>query len=485
MPLYSLEFIIFLSVVFASYWFFFKKSATRQNLLLTFSSLVFYGFADWRFLSLLIFTILFNFYIAKAIFNSITTKKRLLLYTGLFVNIAILGYFKYFNFFFENFIKFFAVADQHSNHSSLQIILPLGISFFTFQAIGYIVDVYNEDIKPCNSLLTFATFITYFPKMVAGPIERAEAFIHQTTKKRTFSYEMATDGLRQILWGLFVKLVISNNCAAIASPIFDNYLHLPASTLFIGAFFYVFQVYGDFSGYSNIAIGISKLFGIRLMRNFAAPFFSTNIRDYWKKWHISLSSWMMHYVFFPISFLLRKYHKTGLIFSIIITFLIIGLWHGANWTFIVFGMLHGLYFIPIILKGNINETDSAKNNLPLISVKTIFKMTALFFLIMLTLIFFGSVSVYQALHYLSRLFSPTLFSMPVYPELITVARIGLSLFFIVVLLSVEWAQKNKDHEMQINNIYHPSFRMGIYYTIVIAIFLFGSIDHINFLYSQF
>ncbi len=310
MSLYSLTFFTFLLIVFILYWGFFKNSAKSQNLLLTASSVFFCGWVDIRFLALLIFSTIFNFYTGKAIHSKKDeNNRRYLLYTGVVVNISLLIYYKYFNFFYKSFVDFFGLFESNVSYSALAIILPIGISFFTFQAIGYIIDVYREDIEPCDSLLIFATFITYFPKMTAGPIERAETFFDQVKQKRVFSYDLSIDGLRQILWGSFAKLVIANNCASISGPIFDNYLHLPASTLLMGAFFLCFQVYCDFSGYSNISIGISKLFGIKLMRNFAAPFFSTNIRDYWKKWHISLSSWMMHYIFTPLSFQLRKYGK--------------------------------------------------------------------------------------------------------------------------------------------------------------------------------
>ncbi|MES1219659.1 MAG: MBOAT family O-acyltransferase [Bacteroidota bacterium] len=485
MSLYSLAFFSFFVIIFALYWSFFKKSAQSQNLLLTASSLFFCGWADIRFLALLIFSIIFNFYTANSIYENQGRKRSYLLYVALIANAGLLFYYKYFNFFYESFVQFFGLAGKGNSIGAFNIILPLGISFFTFQAIGYVVDVYNEDIKPCKSLLTFATYITYFPKMTAGPIERAEPFFKQVDKKREFKYSLAIDGLRQILWGAFTKLVIANNCASIAGPIFDNYLHLPASSLLAGSFFYMFQVYCDFSGYSNIAIGISKLFGIELMRNFAAPFFSTNIRDFWKKWHISLSSWMMHYVFTPISFTLRKLGKKGLIISILITFLVIGIWHGANWTFIVFGLLHGLYFIPLILAGNINKSSTGDNNRKLPKPKAVFQMMGLFVLVMLTIVVFGSEDISSAFHYLSRIFSFSIFSKPLFPDQAGISRIIITLLFIILLIIIEWLQKNKDHEMQIDDIQSPVLRIGIYYALFFLIFAFGSIAQINFLYSSF
>jgi len=485
MPLYSLEFLIFLSIVFILYWTLFKNTAPAQNTLLTIASLFFYGWVDWKCLSLLIFSTLFNFYFGRLIHKNNHARTRwLLLCGGLTVNLGILVYFKYFHFFYTSFIGFFGLYDNATAHSTLQIILPLGISFFTFQAIGYLIDLYNEETEPCPRLLDFAVFMTYFPKITAGPIERAEDFIARINIKREFNDNQAVDGMRQILWGSFAKLVISNNCATLTNPIFDNYLHLPGSTLLLGAFLYTLQVYCDFSGYSNIAIGISKLLGIPLMRNFASPFFSTSIREYWRKWHISLSSWMMHYLFTPLSFSLRRYHKMGLIISVMTTFLLIGLWHGANWTYIVFGSLHGLYFIPSILAGtagSASTTYSRKIQL----LKRIAQMLGLFILVMLTLVFFGSNSVPAAVQYLSGLFSPSLFSPPVLPPPAGLAKVLATTLFILLLFTVEWLQKDKDHEMHITHITSPALRIGIYYAIILAILLFGSVIHIDFLYSQF
>lgn len=481
----SIEFIIFLSIVFILYWFYFNKSESSQNFLLTAASLFFYGWVDWRFLSLLIASIFLNFYIGKGIHHCKNKGRQYLLYLGLIINIGTLVYFKYFDFFYASFIDFFGHQKPHPSHDPLSIILPLGISFFTFQAIGYIIDLYNEDIKPSTSLLNFAAFITYFPKITAGPIERAGCFLAQIEKKRIFNYNTAVDGLRQILWGTFAKLVIANNCGYIVDPIFNNYLHLPASTLFLGAFLYAFELYFDFSGYSNAAIGISKLFGIQLTRNFASPFFSTNIRDFWRRWHISLSSWMMHYIFFPLSFSLRKYRKAGLIAAILITFLIIGLWHGANWTFIVFGALHGLYFIPLIIAGTVNTHSIPDKERGFPSLKRSFKMLCLFMLVMLTLIIFRSDNILQAFHYIERLFSSSIFSKPVIPLSNGVKVAIFTCLLILLTMTVEWIQRNKNHELQIDHVRNPMLRIGIYYTIIFVIFMFGLVSGMNFLYSQY
>lgn len=481
--LLSFSFLIFLSVVFILYWYIFSESAQSQNILLCGSSLLFYGMIEWHFLFILIFSILFNFYAARIISRNTMRGRLYFLLAGLAVNIGILAYFKYSDFFFDRIMRTLRI--HLNSHDSLHIILPIGISFYTFQALGYLVDVYTDRMKPCQELLTFATFISYFPKMTAGPIEPAEHFFGQIEKKREFKYQYAVDGLRQILWGLFVKLVIADNCASVTAPIFDNYLQLPASTLLTGAFFYLFQVYADFSGYSNIAIGISKLFGIQLMRNFAAPFISTNISEYWKRWNISLSSWMMRYVFYPLSFSLRNFGKPGLIFSILLTFLVIGLWHGATYTFIVFGLLHGLYFIPILLSGKTARQGVNRNSPFFPNAVEVLRMVGVFVLVMITIIIFGSDSIRQAFFYISGLFSFSLFSVPVFPHHVGYLRAIVTLLFILIMMSVEWIQRSKSHEMQIDSIKSRALRVGIYYAITLSIFLYGSGVHIDFIYSQF
>jgi D-alanyl-lipoteichoic acid acyltransferase DltB (MBOAT superfamily) len=291
--------------------------------------------------------------------------------------------------------------------------------------------------------------------------------------------------MRQILWGLFTKIVVANNCASFAQPVFENHDHYPGSTLLLASFFYLFQVYCDFSGYSNIAIGISKLFGIQLSRNFNAPFFSTSIREYWQKWHITLTSWMMKYVFTPLSFSLRRFKKAGTLISIIITFVAVGLWHGAEWTFIVFGLLHGIYFIPLMLFPK-------KNNDPLSHKQTFFfnlvrfsKMFGLFLLIMLTCIFFGSRSLAESFGFINKIFSDSLFSSMVWPPFTSVFRTFITVLFIVILLATEGMQRPQSHELQLADIKSPYLRRTIYIAIILVILLFGSVMHINFLYSRF
>ena len=468
-------FALFLSIVFLLYWFVFKNTTRLQNILLLVASLVFYAFFNWRFLGLLFFSTLFNFYIGKFIENKKDRKAgKWLLVGGILVNLGILFYFKYFNFFSSGPIL------QVEN-----ILIPLGISFYTFQLIGYLIDIYNEEIKSCNDLLVFSSYVAYFPKIASGPIEPAKKFLPQIAVKRSFNYALATDGMRQILWGLFTKIVVANNCASFAQPVFENYEQYPGSTLLLASFFYLFQIYCDFSGYSNIAIGISKLFGIRLSRNFNAPFFSTSIREYWQKWHITLTNWMMKYVFTPLSFSLRHFKKAGTSISIIITFIAVGLWHGAEWNFIVFGLLHGIYFMPLMLFPKRNDESGSHKQTFFFNLARFCKMFGLFLVIMLTCIFFGSSSLTEALEFINKIFSSSVLSSTTWPPFTNVFKAFITVLFIVILLATEWMQRLQSHELQLDHIKSPYLRRSIYIAIILMILLFGSVMHINFLYSRF
>jgi alginate O-acetyltransferase complex protein AlgI len=479
----SIQFAIFLPVVFALYWFVFNKSSKSQNILLLLASLAFYAWADYRFLILLFASILINFYVGLKIFRSEKEKqKKLYLWLGLIFNIGILFFFKYFNFFAESFINLFNVFNAGIKFNALRIILPLGISFFTFQMLGYIIDIHREEIEPSNNLLDFSVYVAFFPKLLAGPIERAQKFLPQIAAKRIFNSLQATDGLRQILWGLFVKLVVSNNCAIYADNIYNGYASANGSTLLLGAIFYMFQIYGDFSGYSNIAIGVSKLFGINLMTNFARPFFSTNISDFWKKWHISLTSWMMDYVNNPLSFKLRRYKKVGMSLSIVCTFLLVGFWHGAEWKYLLYGLLHGIYFIPLLLMKNSKRSSLVAKGKLLPGFKETVQMTGLFFLVCLTGIFFRADSITDAIKFITGIFNLSLFSVPVFQYR---AIAILTLCFVLFMLVIEWITREKDHPLTGFETKYPVIvRWGVYYALSVVIFIFSGGAQ-PFIYFQF
>jgi alginate O-acetyltransferase complex protein AlgI len=345
----SFEFLIFLPIVFLLYWFVFAKNKTSQNLFLLFSSYVFYSFWDWRFSCLLAFSTILDYSSGLIIGKALTIqKKKLWMQLSILTNIGLLCYFKYFNFFIDSFIKLLNKIGVHADSYTLNIILPIGISFYTFHGISYVLDIYYGRIKAHKNIFDYSLFVSYFPLLVAGPIERATHLLPQLKEKRVFQYSQGVEGCRLILWGLFKKVVVADSLSPIVSDIFINYYNLNGITLIIGLVGFAFQVYGDFSGYSDIARGVSKLLGINLIVNFNFPFFSKSIPEFWSKWHRSLSLWLNDYVFTPLALNLRHYGKHGLFVAVFITFLIAGLWHGAAWHFVFYGAYFGVLYIPSI-----------------------------------------------------------------------------------------------------------------------------------------
>lgn len=348
----SLEYFLFLPIMFVLYWFVFHKKVKVQNALILVGSYYFYGLWDWRFLFLILASTLVDYFVGLMIYKYEGKRniQRAWLWVSMIFNISLLGFFKYYNFFVDSFVDLFEMLG-YTIHSTwtLQIILPVGISFYTFQTMSYSLDVYYKKVKPCQDVLSFATFVAFFPQLVAGPIERASNLLHQITNKRTFSYEQTVAGLKLILWGLFKKMVIADGIAPIVDDIFLNYDTHSASTLILGVTLFSFQVYGDFSGYSDIAIGTSKMFGVELMSNFKFPNFSRNVAEYWQRWHVSLSTWFRHYLYIPLGG--SRVTKLKSVRNICIIFLVSGFWHGANWTFIFWGGFHALAYIPVFLMG--------------------------------------------------------------------------------------------------------------------------------------
>lgn len=473
----SIEFIIFFVLFFILYWFLFKNKLKSQNLFLLAGSYLFYAYWNWRFLSLIILSSLVGFYMGKLINNSPDPKKKkLFLSVGLIQGVGTLFFLKYYNFFISSLIDMFSQFGIELHLHSLRIILPIGISFYTFKIISYLIDIYKEKIEATDSWITFFCYVSFFPCLTAGPIDRARTFIPQLQRNRVFAYNKASDGLRQILWGVFKKMVIADNCATYTNYIFDNYEQLPASTLFLGAFFYTIQIYADFSGYSDMAIGIARLLGFEVTKNFDYPYFSKNIAEFWKKWHISLTSWMTEYVFTPLTITFRDWGRLGLTLAVLINFVLIGVWHGANWTYIVFGLIHGCLFLPIILKSKKKKKKKDGN------FKYLVEVLATFFILMITLILFRADTVSTALSYYSSLLSFSLFSLPVLPfKLNALITFLLILFFILA----EWLQKDKEHGLQIDYIHNPYLRLSIYYILIFCIILFGNTEANQFIYFKF
>ena len=476
----SLDFAVFLPIVFVLYWFVTKHNLKLQNALIVAASYVFYGWWDWRFLSLIIFSTFLDYSIGRRLKNEENQKiRKTLLWTSIIVNLGFLAVFKYYNFFLDNFIAAFSFLGQDIQPNSLNIILPVGISFYTFQTLSYTIDVYKKKLEPTDDLVAFSAFVCFFPQLVAGPIERATNLLPQFYKKRTFEYDKAVDSMRQILWGLFKKVVIADNCAEYANLIFNNYQDYNGSTLLLGAIFFTFQIYGDFSGYSDIAIGTSRLFGFNLMQNFATPYFSRDIAEFWRRWHISLSTWFRDYLYIPLG---GSRGGTWLkVRNTFIIFLVSGFWHGANWTFIVWGGLNALYFLPLLLlKRNRTNLGVVAEGRMLPNLRELWQMGTTFLLTVLAWVFFRAENISHATSFLQKVFSITIIKSPYYPS------IGLTkytLIFILILVIVEWINRGKSHLLMTlpkNKI----VRYTLYYILVISI-IFNSGSEQQFIYFQF
>ncbi len=474
----SIDFAIFLPIVFILYWFVLNKNLKLQNLLIVISSYLFYGWWDWKFLSLIFFSTIVDYLIGVSLLKEQRqSKRKFLLFLSIFINLGFLGFFKYYNFFLENFISAFSFFGMSIKAQSLSIILPVGISFYTFQTLSYSIDVYKRKLKPTTDFVAFSAFVCFFPQLVAGPIERATHLLPQFFNKRIFKYELAIDGLRQILWGLFKKVVIADNCAFYANQIFNNYTHYSGSTLFLGALFFTFQIYGDFSGYSDIAIGTSRLFGFDLKRNFNFPYFSRDIAEFWRKWHISLSTWFRDYLYIPLGG--SNGSKWLKIRNTFIIFIVSGFWHGANWTFVIWGLLNALYFLPLLLaqKNRINlDTVSIGQNLP--NLRDALRILLTFCLTVIAWIFFRSNSLEQAFAILSEIFSSTLLSVPTFrPKTLFI------LLFIFIL--IEWFGRNEEHALEKLGLkWKWPLRYLFYYGLIFSIFWFRGNDQ-EFIYFQF
>lgn len=478
----SLDFAIFLPIVFILYWFVVNKSLKLQNLLIVAASYVFYGWWDWRFLSLIVFSTLVDFSVGIGLGKQQNSQKRkLLLWTSIIVNIGLLGFFKYYNFFLDNFIQAFSLFGTHISANSLHIILPVGISFYTFQTLSYSIDVYRRKLEPTSNFIAFSAFVSFFPQLVAGPIERATNLLPQFYRNRSFDYTKAVDGLKQILWGLFKKIVIADNCAEYANMIFNHSADYSGSTLVIGALFFAFQIYCDFSGYSDIAIGTARLFGFDLMRNFAFPYFSRDIAEFWRRWHISLSTWFRDYLYIPLGG-----SRGGLgmkIRNTLIIFVVSGFWHGANWTFIIWGALNALYFLPLLLtKNNRNHLDIVAKGKLLPTLTEFFQIALTFGLTLLAWIFFRANNLSHALQYVRDIFKPSLFSLPRLHN-IQLALTTIMLTFLFVL--IEWAGREQLYAIERlgNNWYRPLRRL-FYYAMVFLVLFYGGKEQ-TFIYFQF
>jgi len=478
----SLDFAIFLPIVFILYWFVCNNNLKLQNFLIVAASYVFYGWWDWRFLSLILFSTIVDYSVGRGLLKQENlTKRKVLLWISILVNLGFLGVFKYYNFFLDNFITAFSFFGTEIKANSLNIILPVGISFYTFQTLSYSIDVYKRKLEPTKEFIAFSAFVSFFPQLVAGPIERATRLLPQFYKKRIFNYSKAVDGMRQILWGLFKKIVIADNCAEYANLIFNNSAYYSGSTLVLGALFFTFQIYCDFSGYSDIAIGTSRLFGFNLMQNFNFPYFSRDIAEFWRRWHISLSTWFRDYLYIPLGGSRGgTWMKVRNTFAI---FIVSGFWHGANWTFIVWGSLNALYFLPLLLlnKNRLNtDVIAYKKFIP--TLKELIQMGITFSLTVFAWIFFRANNIRHAISYISEILSPSLFTTPKFKGIMESIII---IILVIVFVLIEWKGREGKYAIAHLGIKRKRyFRYALYYAIILAIFLFGGKEQ-QFIYFQF
>lgn len=444
----TLTYLLFLPIVFILYWV--ARGVKSQNWVILLASMVFYGWWSLPCLGLMVGTCLLNYLFIHLMQK--TNRRKVWMVLALILNFSILGIFKYFNFFADNFAALLHIWRLHADMPTLHIILPVGISFYTFQLSAYVIDCYKKDIEPTRSLLQFLAFICFFPQLVAGPIERGRNLLPQFNHQRRFDNLQATEGMRLILWGLVKKMLVADNCAEQVDYIFSHHSTLSSPTLWLGALYFTFQIYGDFSGYSDMATGSAKLFGINISQNFNKPYFATSMQDFWRRWHITLMGWFKDYVYIPLGG-----NRKGTIrkeFNLLSVFLLSGLWHGSNWTFVLWGAYHALiYRFPV-------------------------KWFAFVFVV-IGWVFFRAENVEMALGYICNMFNPNLMAATECSR--------LPLLFIALQICTEWLMKDASHPFQWKNQGWQSsqwIRLTCYLVVFLATLMFGG-EKVQFIYFQF
>jgi alginate O-acetyltransferase complex protein AlgI len=473
----SLSFAVFLPIIFILYWFVFNKTKSAQNALLIVASYYFYSCWDWRFLFLLVFSTFLDYYTGIRIEKAKTeTARKFWFWLSISVNLGFLGIFKYYNFFAISFSELVNGFGLQTSPLFLNVVLPVGISFYTFHGLSYVIDIYLKRIKAEYNFVDYSLFVSYFPLLVAGPIERATHLLPQVKIKRTFDFEKAKEGVYQIIWGLFKKVVIADTCATYANAIFDHYESMNSLSLLLGAFYFAFQIYGDFSGYSDMALGMSKLFGIDLLRNFNYPYFSRDIAEFWRRWHISLSSWFRDYVYIPLGG--SKGSKLKQVRNVFVIFLLSGFWHGANWTFIAWGFINALYFLPLLLLNkNRSNIETVALAWDFSSLKVFLSILSTFSLSCLAWIFFRAKSISDAFDYIARIFLDRKF-VPQYLENERYSYEILLLIFIFIL--VEWNTRTKIEPISGR---YSVLKVALCIAAIIALGTYS--DYKEFIYFQF
>lgn len=485
----SINFLFFFIVVFAVYFTpIIRRNSLYQNSWLFLASYFFYGCADWRMIPLLLGATIIFYYLGKWLKSSMNEGKKttasLITTFGVILGVGILLYFKYLNFFAQSFADLLNACGLKVTWTTLNIVLPVGVSFFTFKLISYLIEMHREKIEPAKNFIEFATYISFFPTILSGPIDRPNTFLPQLRISHSFDYSMAVDGCRQILWGMFTKMCIADNIALVTDNAWANYSSLPSSTLLVAALLYPIQMYTDFDGYSNMAIGVSKILGFRVTKNFNHPLISRTMAEYWRRWHMSLTSWITDYVFMPLNISFRNWGNWGVLLAITINLVVIGLWHGANWTYGLFGLYHSLLFIPIIFSGAFGKNKKIKENkyhLPF--MKDFLKMVLTYLFITIGLIIFVAPNIMVSFDFFSHIFSSTLFVKP------EIDLRQLTYLFIMIVFVLDWFNRKRDYSLSISNSKLKIFkykwvRFSIYLVISICIIMFSG-QHSDFIYFQF
>ena len=481
MSFLSFAFLIFFTVLFALYYFVFKGRGQLQNIVLLFGSYIFYGYANLKMLPLLVAVTLVYYFLGIGMSRQDNEKGKSLLCTlGIILGVGLLVYFKYLNFFIDSFARLFENLGLKANFHTFKIIMPLGISFFVFKLISYVIEINRGHIEPSRDIVAFATYMSFFPCLMAGPIDRP-AFLKQLDKARDFDYNMAVDGCRQFIWGMFKKVAIADNIAGCVNAFWagGDFSGATGGNLLMIAVLYSFQMYFDFSGYSDMAIGVGKVLGLKVTRNFNYPFFALNVADYWRRWHMSLTSWLTDYVFMPLNVRFRDWGKVGMILAIVINFILVGMWHGDNWTYALFGLYHGLLFIPLILSGAFFKKAKLKTGwLGLPCLKDCGRILLTFLLVTFGLIIFRADTVSSAFAYIGNIFSGSILS-------ISLENRHFQCFaFILAAMVLEWAQRKKEYALDLEGVKSVALRFAIYLAVILVTLIFST-DSSEFIYAQF
>lgn len=477
----SLEFLLFLPIVFILYWFVFNKKLNWQNTLVLVASYIFYGWWSWKFMGLLMFSTALDYVYGFWVASPNRKKAKLFLWLSIINNLGILGIFKYYNFFALQFQKGFELLGLHTNPILLQVALPIGISFYTFHGMSYVFDIYRGTQKPVRNFIDYAVFVSFFPLLVAGPIERASHLLPQVQRKRSFNYCQAVEGCRLILWGMFKKVVIADSLASIVDSTFSNYQDQNGVKLIFGAIAFSFQIYGDFSGYSDIAIGTAKLFGFELLSNFKFPYFSRDIAEFWRRWHISLSSWFRDYLYIPLGGSMNGKNKS--IRNTFIIFLVSGFWHGASWNFIAWGFIHACGFLPLLLLNRNRKyvTDIVAQDRKLPNLKELWQMSTTFAFVTFAWVFFRADEIQIALGYIKKI-GTSIITNP--GQLLMLPESKMVFVYIISLVLGDWYLRRDERVLKFSN---KKLINMLVYTLILLTILYSIIDndHSTFIYFQF